>query len=192
MISFELLSPGRYLPPDYWNAEAPDCERLEVELGPGDGRFLLESARNHPSTLFVGLEVRAGFVADIHALPDQPSNMRIHRFDGGFIVRHILATDSVDAFHLYFPDPWWKKRHHKRRLVTSEVAAGVRRCLRPGGSLYVITDVTPLFVDIRERLTAAGFTTHEWCRESSSPAQSSYERKYRRQGRRLEQARFDC
>lgn len=187
---FELLSPGRYLPQDYWSTLSPGCRRVEVELGPGDGRFLIESARDHPDTLFVGLEIRAGYVASIGDVASLPPNVRIFHFDAGFIVRHILATASVDAFHLYFPDPWWKKRHHKRRLVTPEVATALRRCLMPGASVYVITDVASLFADIAEHLLDAGLAISDWTRDAASPAQSSYERKYRRQGRRLEQGRF--
>ena len=191
MISFELLPADRRLPADYWKYEAPECDRVEVELCPGDGRFLIESASDDARTLFVGLEIRRGYVAAVEELSDLPSNMRIKRFDGALIVRDVLAPASIDAFHIYFPDPWWKKRHHKRRLVTPEVAAALRRVLKPGGTVHVITDVAPLFADIRESLTGAGFTMHEWMRDPSSPAQSSYERKYRRQGRVLEQGRFD-
>ena len=190
MIRFELLAPGKYLPEDYWRKQAPGCDRLEVELGPGDGRFLIESGRAAGQTLFVGFEIRAGSVSRMLEANDLPNNVRIFHFDASFIVRHLLADHSVDAFHIYFPDPWWKKRHHKRRLVTPQLAAALKRCLTRTGNVYVITDVQPLFGEIRSCLQEAGFRMNDWQRDPDSPAQSSYERKYRRQGRVLEQGRF--
>ena len=190
MITFELLSPGKHLPVDYWTELVPGLSRVEVELGPGDGRFLIESARHDPTTLFVGLEIRAGFTRQIVAASDLPPNLRSFHCDGRWIVSHLLADDTIDAFHIYFPDPWWKKKHHKRRLFTCEFVAGLQRSLRVGASVYTITDVEPVQTDSRERLVAAGLRETEWTRCTDSPAQSLYERKYRLQGRRLFEARF--
>lgn len=190
MITFELLSPGKYLPATYWTDLMPTISRVEIELGPGDGGFLVASARRHPDTLFVGLEIRQSLARAVAADPEVPSNVRIHHVDGRFVVCHLLADASIDAFHVYFPDPWWKKRHHKRRLFTEEFAAALRRCLKAGAKVFVITDVEPLFDDIGRRLECAGLTREEWSRSADEPCQSSYERKYRRQGRRLLEAAF--
>ena len=190
MITFELLSPGKYLPDDYWLTVAPTCRRLEVEFGPGDGRFLTESARSRADTLFVGIEIRTGWAKQIACAKALPANAKIYNADARFIVSYLLASRSVDAFHLYFPDPWWKKRHHKRRLVTAEVATEMRRALRQNGRVYLITDVEPLFEEMQSTLLAAGFTQIAWSRDPSAAAQSSYERKYRRQGRTVYETSF--
>ena len=190
-ITFELLRPGNYLPATYFQDLTPGARRTEIEVGPGDGRFLLESAALDPSTAFVGLETRSGWAANIRTDPKRPANALIYHADGRWLCIQLLADNSVDAFHLYFPDPWWKKRHHKRRLVTEEFAAALHRCLKPGAAVYVITDVPPLFTAIEERLIGAGLVATGWSRDAESPAQSSYERKYRRQGRHLYSARFD-
>jgi tRNA (guanine-N7-)-methyltransferase len=96
----------------------------------------------------------------------------------------------VDAFHVYFPDPWWKKRHQKRRIFQPELCEALGRVLRPDGTVYVVTDVVPLFEEIRERMLEAGFRAEAWDRDDTDPACSSYERKYRQQGRRFEKALF--
>jgi tRNA (guanine-N7-)-methyltransferase len=114
----------------------------------------------------------------------------IKRLDGRWCVEHLFADASIDAYHTYFPDPWWKKRHAKRRLFTPAFAAALLRTLRHDGCLYVITDVETRFREIAETLAEAGFVATPWEREPASPAQSSYERKYRAQGRRLFSARF--
>lgn len=190
MITFELLSPGKYVPTGYWTELAPGTSRLEVEIGPGDGRFLVESAQQDAATLFVGLEVREGLARHIIERPDLPRNARPYHLDGRFIVCHLLDDASVDAFHIYFPDPWWKKRHHKRRLFTDEFVAALQRCLKPDGRVFVITDVEPLFVDICAKLEHVNLRRRDWYRSDTDPAQSSYERKYRRQGRRLLETSF--
>lgn len=190
MITFELLSPGNYLPATYFEELAAGTKRTEVEIGPGDGRFLFESAVLAPATVFVGLEIRNGWADKLITDEARPTNALVFNADGRWLCVHLLADNSVDAFHLYFPDPWWKKRHHKRRLVTAELAAGIRRCLKPGASAYVITDVPPLFGAIEDELVKAGLPCEKWSRDCDSPAQSSYERKYRRQGRHLYSARF--
>ncbi len=191
MITFELLSPGKYLPATYFQDVATGTERTEIEIGPGDGGFLFESAALAPKTVFVGLEIRRTWAENLIADPKRPPNALVYNQDGRWLCPHLLADESVDAFHLYFPDPWWKKRHHKRRLVTEEFAAALLRCLKPGAGAFVITDVPPLYSAIEEQLIATGLTRVDWTRNTDSPAQSSYERKYRCQGRFLYSGRFE-
>jgi tRNA (guanine-N7-)-methyltransferase len=190
VITFELLSAGKYLPADYWSGQIAGARRTEIEIGPGDGRFLVEAARRDPSAVWVGLEARANLARAIAMRADLPVNARIHHCDARFIVERLIADASVAGFHLYFPDPWWKKRHHKRRLFAGDLAGALRRCLQPECAVYVLTDVEIAYRDAADSLQAVGLRMEAWERESDDPAQSSYERKYRRQGRRLYQARF--
>ncbi len=186
-----LLDEGRRLPAAYWLESAPGTRRVEVELGPGTCRFVFESARRDDNTVFVGLEIQDRMVRRALASPGLPDNACVRQADAGWVVEHLLAEDSIDAFHLYFPDPWWKKKHHKRRLVTPAVAVALARTLRPGGAVYLVTDVTPLFAEIAERLGSAGLVEAAWQRDPDCPGQSSYERKYRAQGRKLYERRFE-
>jgi tRNA (guanine-N7-)-methyltransferase len=189
-MTFELLSPGKRLPADYWSRMAPGTRRTEIEIGPGDGRFLVEAARRDPATAWVGLEIRAGLARKLAQRPDRPGNAFVHQCDARWIVEHLIADASVAAFHLYFPDPWWKKRHYKRRLIGESFAAALVRSLETGGVVYLLSDVEGVFREGAELLEAAGLVPEPWLRPAEDPAQSSYERKYRRQGRRLYQARF--
>jgi tRNA (guanine-N7-)-methyltransferase len=186
---FGLLSPGERLPRDYWASLVPGIARVEVEIGSGDGRFLYEAATAAPDTLFVGFEVRASSTARTERR-GLPRNAMIKHLDGRWCVEHLFADASIDAYHTYFPDPWWKKRHAKRRLFTPAFAAALRRTLKPEGCLYMITDVETRFREIEETLVESDFVATRWERDPASPAQSSYERKYRAQGRRLFGARF--
>lgn len=189
MLHFELLSPGVRLPRDYWLSLAPGVSRVEVEIGSGDGRFLYEAALAAPDTLFVGFEVRASSTARTERR-GLPQNALIKHLDGRWCVEHLFADATIDAYHTYFPDPWWKKRHAKRRIFTHTFSAALHRTLKADGCVYVITDVETRYREIEQTLVEAGFVATPWERDSTSPAQSSYERKYRSQRRRLFGARF--
>ena len=189
MPRFGLFDPREGLTRDYWLSLAPSVTRIEIEIGPGDGRFLHESAIARPDTVFVGLETRAGSVARTRAR-DLAVNARIHHLDARFVVEHLIGARTIDAYHVYFPDPWWKKRHAKRRLLTPAFALAVARTLTPDGVLYLVTDVETRYLEMREALASARMTEETWERSPSDPAQSSYERKYRVQGRRLYGGRF--
>src|SRR6266498_2403012 len=77
------------------------------------------------------------------------SNVRVVCADASLVVSHFVRDDSVQAYHLYFPDPWWKRRHHKRRLVQSDLAAHLFRTLEAGGVLHLATDVAERFEEMR-------------------------------------------
>jgi tRNA (guanine-N7-)-methyltransferase len=182
-----IFSPSQEIGRDYWLA-AGSFDRVELEIGPGNCGFLRSAALAAPRTLHVGIEWQPSLVVRALRSGPLPPNLRLIEGDGAWIVRHLLAPASIDAIHVYFPDPWWKKRHHKRRLFQSELCATLAEVLVPGGGVYVVTDVVPLFTEIRERMEAAGFRTEPW--ERTDTGSSSYESKYRKQGRRFEKARF--
>jgi len=186
---FGLLSLAHDVGRDFWLGGRA-FERVEVEIGPGNCGYLFEAARRRPRCLHVGIEIRASSLVKARAAGPLPENLRLIDGDGSWIVRHLLAPSSIDAFHVYFPDPWWKKRHHKRRLFQSDFCEALARTLTPAGSVHVVTDVAVLFAEIRERMEAAGFRSETWERAHSEVACGSYERKYLRQGRRFEQAVF--
>ncbi len=185
-----LLASTHEVGRDYWLGSPSGLQRIELEIGPGDCGFLIQTALRHRETLYVGIEIRPSSVERVVARPTLPDNFRLLAADGRWIVLNLLAADSIDAYHIYFPDPWWKKRHHKRRLVTDEFAAAAASTLRCGGCVLLATDVAPLFEEIAEILERAGLVKEPWVRDAADPACSSYERKYRRQGRSFAQAIF--
>jgi len=175
---------------EHWLAQTPELSRIEIEIGPGNCGFLIEAARRQPDTLFVGIEIRAASPARAARRGELPANLRMLCTDARWMVSHLLAAQTIDAYHVYFPDPWWKKRHHKRRLFTPEFCQAVHRTLRPGGRIYVATDVTPAFGEIRQRLTESGLAEEPWRGRADDPACSAYEKKYRAQARQIHQAAF--
>jgi len=174
----------------YWRTLAPQTHQVEIEIGPGNGQFLRRSARRRADTLFVGIELRQAWAERLRKKLAEIDNAVVVCGDARCIVEHLLADASIDRFHLYFPDPWWKKRHHKRRLWSERFCRAAARVLKPGGELLLVTDVPQVFDAASTELVKAGLTRCAWTRADDDEAQSAYERKYRRQGRRLWQAAF--
>jgi len=119
--------------------EAP----LEVELGSGKGLFLASAAAAVPEHNFLGAEVAAKYArfAAARLAKQGLANAVLLHGDGLKLFREHLADASLAAVHVYFPDPWWKKRHHKRRVMNAAFVQDVARTLAPGGSLHFWTDV---------------------------------------------------
>lgn len=120
---------------------------LEVEIGSGKGLFLASAATVRPDNNFLGVELAkryAHFAAARLAKLKLP-NAVIVSGDALRVMHEVLPTTGVAAVHVYFPDPWWKKRHRKRRVMNEVLLADVVRVLQPGGRLHFWTDVEEYF-----------------------------------------------
>jgi tRNA (guanine-N7-)-methyltransferase len=116
---------------------------LEIELGAGTGDFIIARAAQFPNRNFLAIE-SSGVVSRVLAVRcgwAALGNLRVVRMDGRTLVNLMIGSESVSAYHVYFPDPWPKERHHKRRLFTPYLVANLERTLALGGGLYVATDV---------------------------------------------------
>lgn len=115
---------------------------VEIEVGCGKGRFLLERAARHPDRLFIGLEYARAYLETIAKRCSKRGleNVRVSKCEAAEFFRECIPPASLDAFHLLYPDPWPKKRHHKRRLIQQEFLAELRRVLKPGAEMNLATD----------------------------------------------------
>jgi tRNA (guanine-N7-)-methyltransferase len=126
---------------------------LEVDLGCGDGSFLVGIAAADPAHDFLGIERLLGRVRSANRKITQRGlpNARVLRVETSYAVQQMLPPGSVALFHLMFPDPWPKRRHWPRRIVTDEFFTSVHRALAPEGLLRIVTDQFDYFQEI-ERL----------------------------------------
>lgn len=117
-------------------------QSLVVEIGFGMGDATHEIAASRPDIFFVGIEVhKPGVGKLVRSLEDkQISNVRIINHDAVEVFQNMIPPQSLDGIHVFFPDPWPKKRHHKRRLIQREFVALAASRLKPGGYLYAVTD----------------------------------------------------
>ena len=113
---------------------------VEVELGSGDGSFLIEWARRHPDRDFLGVERLLGRMRKIDRKSQKLglTNVLGLRIEAAYCVEYLLPPASASAIHIYFPDPWPKRRHHKNRLVNERFTTLVREALKPGASVHCL------------------------------------------------------
>lgn len=113
-----------------------------LEIGFGNGEALRYAAAHDPARDLIGIEVHAPGVGRLlNALAeDEARNVRVYRHDAVEVLEHEVADGALDEVRIYFPDPWHKKRHHKRRLVNPALAALLARKLHEGGRLHLATD----------------------------------------------------
>ena len=113
-----------------------------IEIGFGMGDSTREIAIRRPEYNYIGIEVfLTGFVRLLKGLGDDGlENVRIIRFNAVDVIEHMIAENSVAGFHVFFPDPWPKKKHHKRRLMSPEFMSLLESRLVPGGYIYMVTD----------------------------------------------------
>jgi tRNA (guanine-N7-)-methyltransferase len=132
---------------------------LAVEVGSGKGLFLTSAAAQTPEHNFLGIELALRYARHVAGRLAQRNlpNAIVVRGNAQRVFREILPDDSLAAVHVYFPDPWWKKRHKKRRVLNEVFLRDVERTLAPGGALHFWTDVEEYF---RATLGLVAATAH--------------------------------
>jgi tRNA (guanine-N7-)-methyltransferase len=130
----------------------PRPQPLEVEIGAGDGSFLVAHAKAHPEINLIGLERLLGRLRKIDRKTRRAGleNVRLLRLEAAYFVAYMLPKESTRAFHIYFPDPWPKRRHWKNRLINDEFTRSLHHALEPGGVVYLRTDDLPYFTQMLE------------------------------------------
>ncbi len=116
---------------------------VEIEIGPGRGWFMVERLEAEPELAMIGFEIKRKWATLVDERLRQRGlgeRGRVFAEDARLALRRLMA-DCAAKVHLNFPDPWWKKRHQKRLVLTPELALEVARVLAPGGELFVQTDV---------------------------------------------------
>ena len=165
---------------------------FELEIGCGKGGFLLDRARACPHIRFLGIEWANKyyrFAADRMARWGL-TNVRVMRTDAKWFVMQHLPPDCVAVLHVYHPDPWPKKRHHKRRLVQPDFVAAAIRILAPGGRWRIQSDHEEYFQQIRGLLDGRAELSVVGWEDEYGPGEegwagTNYEIKYTREGRTI-------
>jgi tRNA (guanine-N7-)-methyltransferase len=198
-LPLEALAPFLAAPPDPpapidWSTLFGNDHPVELEVGFGKGLFLFHESLAHPDVNFVGVEIVRKYqlltaTRMVKANQARP-NVRLYCTDARAFLHDCVAADSLAVLHVYFPDPWWKTRHHKRRLFTAEFAAAAFRALRPSGRLSFATDVPAYFETVQAILATMPAWEHLPPPEPGTPANdmdylTNFERKFRQQGRAI-------
>ncbi len=137
----------------------PRRQRLQVELGAGDGSFLAQYAAQHPEWNFIGVERLLGRLRKIDRKGRRAglANLRGIRIEAAYFLEYLLPKQSAAALHVYFPDPWPKRKHRRHRLVNERFPQLARGGLQPGGVVYLRTDDADYFAQMNSVFEACDF-----------------------------------
>ncbi len=184
-----LLDPGVLSGPIDLPAVFGNGRPIELEVGTGKGTFLLARAAARSDLNFLGIELARAYCcyAADRIRRRGLANVRMAQADAAHFFRLCLTDAAVWRVHIYFPDPWPKRKHHRRRLIKPPFLADVRRVLQLGGQLIVVTDHREYFGQIRRVLCSvsglARISLPRIACEQGELAGTNFERKYLAEGR---------
>jgi tRNA (guanine-N7-)-methyltransferase len=186
-------------PPINWRQLFANDNPVEIEVGFGKGLFLITSATANPARNYFGVEVERKYQLLVAARLKQLDlkNVLVACADARSLLKDRVAPQSVDLVHVYFPDPWWKARHRKRRVFTPEFAHTAGTILRTGGRLSIATDVEAYHGIMTQIVRDLGPAFRELPPPpASDPAHdmdylTNFERKFRKQGRPIYRAAYE-
>lgn len=184
---------GEFVPQDYFRTlDAGEIHRegrpLEIDLGCGDGAFLLGMAKEYPERDFLGVERLLGRVRKVckKITKRHLDNARVLRLESRYTVEWLLPEATVSRLHLLCPDPWPKLRHHRRRLVQVEFLEAVNRALQPGGEFLFMTDHEEYFQWAVEKVAAYGkFEQLEWNEDSFFYPKTDFQIQWEAEGKSM-------
>ena len=163
----------------------PKPQPLEVELSCGDASFLVEYARRNPDTNFIGVERLLGRIQKLDKKGRRTglTNMRGVRIESAYFLEYLLPPHAATALHIYFPDPWPKKKHRRHRLINEGFPALARGALAPGGVVFLRTDDADYFQQMNEVFgAAAAFFQKTETSSSLAKITTDFERDFNAQG----------
>jgi tRNA (guanine-N7-)-methyltransferase len=172
-----------------WTEMFGNDHPVEMEIGIGKGTFITEQARARPDVNFFGIEWARWFwrYASDRLRRHHCANARTVRAEALYFLTEFVRDESLSVIHVYFPDPWPKKRHHKRRLIQEPFLRQAERVLVPGGRLQIVTDHKDYFEQMEQVVGASRLKIVDYNRPGSAGegefVGTNFERKYAREGR---------
>jgi tRNA (guanine-N7-)-methyltransferase len=174
---------------DIFGRKAP----VHIEVGSGKATFLVNEAKSRPDINLLGIEwCSKVYRQSVDRIGRWGlTNVRIIRADAAEFIREHVADGAVECFHIYFPDPWPKKKHHKRRFIKELNVKELVRCLGDGGMIKVATDHAGYFEQVQQVLGGPEFMKVDFFRTAGAQAEAgewagtNFERKYLKEGRAI-------
>ncbi len=139
----------------------PTSEKIIMEIGFGMGEATAIIAKNHPNNAYIAIDVHPPGIGKLlgRIVENDLKNLRVIEDDVHIIVPHMFEDESLDAIHLYFPDPWPKKKHNKRRIVNEGFISLIHPKLKKGGYIHIATDWVPYAISMQEVFAASALFT---------------------------------
>jgi tRNA (guanine-N7-)-methyltransferase len=130
----------------------PNSDKVILEIGFGMGEATVIIAKNHPNNGYIAVDVHPPGIGKLLAriVENDLTNLKVIEEDVHVVLQHMIADESLDGIHLFFPDPWPKKKHNKRRIVNEGFLALIHPKIKKGGFIHIATDWVPYAVSIQE------------------------------------------
>ncbi len=162
-----------------------------LEIGSGKGRFLISTATERPDLNLIGIEKALHYHRLIRErlLKRHLTNVRLINHDAFLVLRDMIPDASLQEVHIYFPDPWPRKKEQKRRIIRAEVLPEIRRVLVEGGSATYVTDHREYY-EVAAPLIEQYFRAERRIPGPEDAPRTNYEAKYRAEGREIYEVRF--
>lgn len=188
---------GEFVPSHYFQTLDPveitrNGRPLEIDLGCGDGSFLISMADHYQDRDFLGVERLLGRVKKVckKITRNELNNAKVLRLDSQYVVEWLLPENTVSRIHLLCPDPWPKARHHRRRLVQIEFLDAVKRSLIPGGEFLFMTDHEEYFEWAQEMVAEfGGFEILEWDEDTFFYPKTDFQVQWEAEGKSMHRLR---
>lgn len=130
----------------------PNSDKVIMEIGFGMGEATAIIAKNHPNNGYIAVDVHPPGIGKLLAriVENDLTNLKVIEEDVHVVLQHMIADESLDGIHLFFPDPWPKKKHNKRRIINEGFLALIHPKIKKGGFIHIATDWVPYAVSIQE------------------------------------------
>jgi tRNA (guanine-N7-)-methyltransferase len=191
------FSEAEYVPAHYFrrlerHEICKDGRALEIDLGCGDGSFLVNLASHHPERDFIGVERLLGRCKKVGKKITRAGleNARILRLDSKYVVEWLLPAEALSRIHLLCPDPWPKVKHHRRRIMQIPFLTAVKTALVPGGEFLFMTDHEEYFEYACENIHASGlFEIQPWEEDSFFYPKTDFQMQWEAEGKSMHRIR---
>ena len=139
----------------------PKSDRVIMEIGFGMGEATAIIAKNHPNNGYIAVDVHPPGIGKLLAriVENELTNLKVIEEDVHVVLQHMIADESLDGIHLFFPDPWPKKKHNKRRIVNEGFLSLIHPKIKKGGFIHIATDWVPYAVNIQEVFAGSALFT---------------------------------
>jgi tRNA (guanine-N7-)-methyltransferase len=187
-----IYKPANWFEPFNWQAIFERDQPIEIDLGCGKGSFLLWAATTNPMRNFLGVErlLRRVRRVDRKAVRGRLNNIRLVRLEAMYLVSKLVPEESVSTYHILFPDPWPKRRHHARRLISADFLADLHRTLKRDGAANCATDHEGYFGWIQRTFTMSTRFTEAEPLRLPPEAQTDFEKEFVAAGKLVYRCRW--
>ncbi len=194
----ELMAAPAFIPQDYFGKLTPADifgvdGPFEVDLGCGDGGFLLQMAEHYPERRFLGIERLLGRVRGVcsKAIQRNLENVKVCRIESRYFLEWLMEPGCISRLHYLCPDPWPKERHHKNRLVQDDFVPVLHRAFAPGGEFLFKSDHEEYYEWVLDHVERSGlFTRADWGEDDFFYPKTDFQLQWEGMGKQIYRARF--